>query len=491
MNIALVMVVAYLIFTTAISLFFAKRSKNSSKEYFVANRSLGTFLIVTLLFSEIIAGSGTIGNAAEAFNIGLSSAWTNWGMAVGCFIFVPLVGKFYRAMAIHKDIVSIPQAYSYRFDQRVRLLMVVILVVVYIILYSTQATAAASIIAPMCGVDKTLITWGVTALFVVVAITGGMSGIAWMNAIHSVVMYIAMIVVCFRSISAIGGMETLTSALPVTYFSVTQPNLPTVLANALATAFSFLAAANITTCTFGAKSMKASQRGIFIGGLVVIPFAFTPALIGICAKVMMPGIAANDALYGMANYLGTGYAGLVSMAIIAAIWSTAPTLLLIVCTTVTRDLYKGYIRPQATDREQLRFSKIMAVVIGVAGTFIGMNASSILNQMLGAFQIRSIVGIVLAISLFWPRVNSRSGFWSMLAGGVVAAVWQFSGKPFGIAPLWPAAVVCLLILIPMTLMSREKVSQGYRLYSEAVEALKAEDIGVEEPQGRPGEEMLC
>ncbi len=56
--------------------------------------------------------------------------------------------------------------------------------------------------------------------------------------------------------------------------------------------------------------------------------------------------------------------------------------------------------------------------------------------MLGAFQIRSVVGVVLLAALAWPRVNNRAAFWSMMGGGIVAAGWFFAGNPFGIAPLW-------------------------------------------------------
>ena len=42
---------------------------------------------------------------------------------------------------------------------------------------------------------------------------------------------------------------------------------------------------------------------------------------------------------------------------------------------------------------------------------------------------------------------------------------------FGIAPMWPATAVCLIILIPITLSSKEKISDGYRRYMEAQEAL--------------------
>ena len=471
MTIPLIMLVSYLALTTVISLFFAKKNSNS-QQYFVAERSLGTAIIVTLLFSEIIAGAGTIGNAASAFQSGLSAVWANWGMAIGCFIFVPLVARFYRSMAASKGVMSVPQAYEYMFDKRTKTLMIVIVSVVYIILYSTQAVAAASIMAPLLGLDAMIVTWIITGLFILTTVTGGMKGIAWMNAVHAAVMYIGMVVVATRSVSTAGGIQTLTQQLPSTYFSFTQPDLSTTIANALGTGLSFLAASNVTNCVFSAKSSQAANRGIIIGGLVVIPFALCPALIGISAKVAMPGIVPNNALYSMANSMGSVYGGLVSMAIIAAIWSTAPALLLIISTTITRDLYKSFLRPESTDKQQVRFSKVLVVFVGIIGTLLGMNAGSILGQMLGAFQIRSIAGIVLTCAIFWPRVNSNAAFWSMLCGGVVAAVWQFGGKPFGIAPLWPAAAVCLIVLIPMTLHSKEEKSPGHLIYKAAMKQAK-------------------
>jgi len=77
------------------------------------------------------------------------------------------------------------------------------------------------------------------------------------------------------------------------------------------------------------------------------------------------------------------------------------------------------------------------------------------------------------VALAWPRVTKDAAFYSMLAGGIVAAFWHFAGNPFGVQPLWPGAGVCLLILIPMTLLSKEKVSPGYRMYLEAQAQLKA------------------
>jgi Na+/proline symporter len=119
------------------------------------------------------------------------------------------------------------------------------------------------------------------------------------------------------------------------------------------------------------------------------------------AKIAIPGVNANSALFEMANSFGGVYAGLVSMAIIAAIWSTGPALLLIISTTLTRDFYKVF-KPDVSDAQQVRFSKIAVVIVAAIFTIFGLNAGSILNQMLGASK-----SVLLSASYWQLRFSGR------------------------------------------------------------------------------------
>ncbi|WP_186565880.1 sodium:solute symporter family transporter [Lawsonibacter celer] len=472
--ISLAVILVYIVGTTVISALFAKRNKDSGK-YLTADKSLGTMMIAALIFSEIVAGSGTVGNAQTAFNRGLSSVWAQWGMGIGCFLFLLLVRKFYRAFRERRGLMTIPNCFGYMFDQRSRVLMIFVVAVVYIIFYSSQPVAAAGILAPLLGTENTtLIAWIVTAIFVIVAMVGGMYGIAAVGILHSAIMFVGSAVIAILAVHRVGGWAELQSALPTTYFSLAQPSLATTLANALGTAISFLAAANITNASFSAKSSGAATKGTLLAGILVFPFALMPAITGICAKLVMPNITSSTALVSMAEYLGPAFSTIISLAVLAAIWSSGPALLLIVGGCVAKDLYVPFINPKATEKQQVWCSRTVVLIAAAVATLLGLNATSILNQLLGALQIRSVVGIVLVAAIVWKRVSANAAFWSMLGGGVVAMAWFFGGKPFDIEPLWPAAVVCLVILIPMTLMSKEKVSPGYLRYQEAVREMEEE-----------------
>jgi SSS family solute:Na+ symporter len=187
----------------------------------------------------------------------------------------------------------------------------------------------------------------------------------------------------------------------------------------------------------------------------------------------MPGAAPASVLYTMAKYSGDIWGIIAAMGVLAAILSTAPALLLITATMLSRDFYRTF-KPDATEKQEMIFGKASMVVLGIIATYMGMNATSILAGLVGAFNIRAIAGLVLVVALLWPRVDSRAAFWSMLLGGLMAGYWHFAGNPYGISSLWPSLIVGVPILLVLTLMAKKPESDGYLVYKQALDESNAE-----------------
>ncbi|KUG03427.1 hypothetical protein ASZ90_019215 [hydrocarbon metagenome] len=464
-------VLAYFAITTGIGIYMM-RQKSTLAGYFVAKKDLGPMLIIPLLFAEIIAGAGTVGNAAQAFKLGMSAVWVNWGMSIGCLVVMLTAAKFYRVIGNKVNAVSVPQIYNARFDAKTRMVMMVVLVLVYAILFAMQPVAAGNILSPLLGVDKTMITWFLGCLFIVLCITGGMKGMAWMNALHTIVMYVGLGTVAFFAVKWAGGLENMQAALPGTFFQFDQPDLLTMAGWVLGTVLSFFAASVLIAGIFGATNERAYKYGFSFAALLTFIFALFPAIIGVVGAVMLPEAEGGSILYTVANSLGPVFAVLASMGILAAILSTGPALLLLTSTMLSEDVYQVF-KKGASDEERLRFSRISMAVLGIAATYFGMHAGSILGQMAGAFQIRAIAGLVLLVAIFWPRVDSRAAFWSILVGGLVAAVWHFAGNPY-CTSLWPSLAVGVPILLILTFMAPKPISDGYALYQEAIKEQEAQ-----------------
>ncbi|MGA3114780.1 MAG: sodium:solute symporter family protein [Syntrophobacteraceae bacterium] len=467
-----VIMIGYLVVTTIVAMYLLRTNK-SVQEHFVAKRNLSLYLVIPLLFGECVGGAATIGNAAGAFQIGLSAGWATWGLAIGCFMIVFTVTKFYRVIGRQLGAMSVPEAYVALFDLKTRYALMFTILVCYVIFYALQPIGAAAILGPMFGVSQEAATWFVGIFFIILTITGGLRGLAWMSVIHALVKYIALGIVAYLSIKAVGGFDVLQSKLPAHFFSVMHPNVWTTIAWGFGTAVGLFSSATVAGVIYGAENLAVAKKGIFLGGLLLVPFVLFVLIIGMSAKVLVPNIAARTALFAGASSLGPWTGGLAAMGIMATILCVAPSLLLIVSTVLTRDFYLQ-IKKDATSEQQLMFSRVASVIVGIISILIGLRMESILYQMLGAFQIRAVAGVVLVAALMWPRVTGNAAFWAIIIGGVVALCWHVAGNPFGWAPMWPSLIASMPVLGIMTLLSSEKVSPGYLRYQVALQKLEAQ-----------------
>ena len=463
------MVVIYLVVTLAISLFFTKKN-TGTKAYFLAKGNLGVVLCVSLLVTECISAGTLVGAASTGFTRGLSSVWASWGQVIGIFLFLIFAARFFRVMHLAHGVMSIAECYEYLFDRRGRVVMLFVAAINYCILFSVAPAAVARMIAPILGVDTTVVCWIVGILFILMTLTGGMSGIAWMNVINIILIFIPLGGLMFAVIGEAGGMEHIQAALPDTYFSVWQPTAMTALAGGLGTGIAQIASSCNASIAFSAKKFRTARIALIFTGVLLFVFALLPSFIGIAGKVIMPDADSATILYTVANHVSPFLGGIAAMVTAAACFSSGPAFLLLASTTITKDLY-CVVRPSATEQQQLRFSRIISVVLGLVFTFMGSQTGSLLDQILGAFQIRSVVGIVLVVGVLWKGLTKDGAFWGMLIGGIVAAAWFFLGNPFGVSCLWPAAAVTLVVMFAVALLGK-KDPAGYHKYRELLRKYK-------------------
>ena len=453
-----------MIITALVGVFMGKRKKDdSTKKFFVADKSLGVWLTGAMMFGEMIGGSSTVGSSATAFSLGLSAVWSNWGMAIGVLVFLFTVAKFYRR-ASHFGVMSVPEAFHFRFDERARIVVLIITLVVYGIIYSQQPVAAATLLEPILNIDKTILTWAMGFLFAYMALSG-LKGVAGQNLLHSIVMFIGLFIVSIVVIIRAGGLADMRAALPAQFFDVSYPDIFTVLAQVSGSAISMLLSATVVGCCIGAKSLKVAKKGLTLSVIFVIPFALMPAIIGIAGRILLPEASSNNIIYTVAQLIHPAFAGIVAMSVLAAI--IGPGILLALATSLTRDFYL-IKNPDATQEQQMRFSKYAIIALAIITTAFGLNTTSILSQILGAFQIRSIAGIILIVGLTWKRTTNTGVFWSMLIGGIVAALWHFTENPLGWQPFYPATVISLIILIVLSFANKEKISADYQRYYDKI-----------------------
>lgn len=120
---------------------------------------------------------------------------------------------------------------------------------------------------------------------------------------------------------------------------------------------------------------------------------------------------------------------LVAAGAVAAALSTAAGLLLVISTAISHDLMKTVINPNISDKQELMYARLAAIVaICIAGYF-GINPPGFVAQVVAlAFGIASAsVFPTLMLGIFYKRMNTQGAIAGMLTGliATVGYMWYF------------------------------------------------------------------
>ena len=438
----------------------------------VAPQELGVVFMVPMIFSGLFGGSTVTGTVSSAFSSGVSSCWYLVGTAIGCFGFILAVFRFYRAMSIVKGSHSIPDAFGQRFDERTKLLMVLIIVVTNSLALSTIPLSTATIISNITGTDQETTVWICCALVIAMSLFSGLKGVAAMNIIHTIFMFLGLIVLLVPSLKSVGGMEAIHAALPASYFSFSGAGFFSIVAILLGAVLAIITSPLAFMTVVSSDKPRNAKISIALCAALIVPFAVFLVLIGLCCKILVPGEAANTALYTVSQSFGVLCYAFIGMSILAATFSTAPASMLSIITTLNNDVFRNFCKG-ATERQQKLFVNIGVVVLTISLMLLGKNAPSILGQLTGATQIKSIASILLLISLRWKRVGKNGAFYSLLSGSLTAIIWHIAGNPYGVQPLWPALLLSMAVLLAFTLPAGKACSKEYENYQEIMKTYEA------------------
>src|SRR5699024_4469853 len=115
------------------------------------------------------------------------------------------------------------------------------------------------------------------------------------------------------------------------------------------------------------RDSKSMQRAILIGTVVVGVIMLGMHMIGAFGQPMLPGIDEPDKVIPelALEVLPPWLAGILLAAPLAAIMSTVDSLLLLVSSSVVKDVYINYIKPDAPESNVKKVSMGVTGVVGV------------------------------------------------------------------------------------------------------------------------------
>src|SRR5699024_10655211 len=132
---------------------------------------------------------------------------------------------------------------------------------------------------------------------------------------------------------------------------------------------------------------------------------------------------------------------------------------------VSKDIYQGWINPDAEDLKVLKVSRYSVLGMAIIGLFIALFITDIITiyQFALSFTAVTLTAPVIAV-FFWKRATKTGVIVSMIGSLIVTAVWGLSGQPFGMHEIAPGLVVSIILLIIVSLNTNHSEDEEVEAY---------------------------
>ena len=269
---------------------------------------------------------------------------------------------------------------------------------------------------------------------------GGYLAVAYTDFFQSLVMIIGVLWILIAALIEVGGLSAANrsiAALDPSLVSVWgrglgyQGQWGVVLGAVLIFSVGYMGWPHVVARHMAMESPATARKAGAYATAWNLLFVPAPYLVGVLAILILPEVADPElAIFEVARkLLPAAVTGIVMAAIMAAIMSTADSLLLQTGSIAARDLYERFIDPDASEKRMVLVSRVMVLSIGVAGYLVA------LFQPPTVFQVVIFVTSVLGSAFFpayvcavwWRKANTPGALTSIVAGAGVSFLWQLIG----------------------------------------------------------------
>ncbi|QDI90489.1 sodium:solute symporter family protein [Salicibibacter halophilus] len=457
-----------------------KTSQSSTTEYYVAGRRVGTGVNALALMAALGSGGSFMAGVGSVWELGLPFiTWQTLGSIAGFALASVLVAKPMRNSRLFTVTDFLVDRYEHSFFKIAVPLVIIIGSGMYLM---SQMTAGGLIGSYVTGLSY---EWGVVIIalvFILYVALGGMLAVTWTNILQGAMMVLLISIVC------IGAIINLPMPYPDFLLNATNENpaLGTVgetmpVAGYIG-AFTTWAVAvcviphllmRIFTATDDRSAKLSMNIGMLTyGSLMVGTVLLVTPFIALLSNSLLEANPSDMWLLLIAEqFFGPIIMGVLAAGIMAAVMSSVDALLLAVSSAVAYDLYKGWHKPKATQRQVLKVSAISTWVIGLVVMVLSLNPPDFLVVLYTAavgFMAASLFG-PLVLGIWWKRANHSGAIVGLLVGSVSYLIAFFGFElPYNseILIALPLSIVALVSVSALTEKPSQEAINRMAIYHE-------------------------
>lgn len=481
-------ILAYLLITLVLGIYFRRRSGKSTEDYFVSGRTVSWWLAGTSMVATTFAADTPLVVAGIVYAQGIAGNWIWWAFLFSGMMTVFLFARLWRRSGLLTDVQFAEIRYAGKpaaFLRGFRAIYLGLLMNCVILGWVTKAMT--SIVSTTLG--PTLLEWPflrtttdalarafgpafagadgaalIFCIFFLIPFTGfyvalgGLWGVLWTDLFQFVLKMGIVIAVAYYAVAAVGGMAPLMSRLEsaraASGASDALAFLPDfsrgLTGEALWTlpVITFLVHLGVQWWAFwypGAEpggggyiaqrifSARNEREGLLsVLWFNVAHYALRPwpwILTALAAIVLYPRLEHPESSYMLivTAHVPPALRGVVIAGFLAAFMSTVATQLNWGASYLVADFYRRFVRRQASESHYVLVSRIATMLLVVVAGYISAQLASIRSGWEFVLELGAGTGSVYLLRWYWWRINAWSEISAMATALAVAVSLRWEG----------------------------------------------------------------
>ena len=424
--------VLFLLLFTGVGIYSASRQQHTTTDYLLASRNVNPWLMGLSAFATAHSGGMFISIIGWTYTVGISSVWLLVGWFVGDYLAWFVVHKPLRIVSEETNSETIGAFLAQKQKYSAIAAVSALITIAFL-----GAAAAAQLLAASKALHVIFgwnYSWGIILGAIIVVsycFSGGIRASIWTDALQSVLMMVAMIMLLVVALLSCGGIAGLWQQLSQIDATLVDP-VPQGLQYGFGLfMLSWLVAGigvagqpqiMIRAMVIDDASRIGVSRNVYAVAYII--FSTAAVLVGLCARVLLPNLINGGdpelALPQMAiALLPAILVGVILAGIFSAVVSTADSQILACSAALTQDLFP----------EMGRSYKLVKVgTLIITAIILAIALASDKNMFaLGIFAwsaLASGLAPILILRVWRFPVDTSVGVAMMLIGISTAAIWN-------------------------------------------------------------------
>lgn len=428
-----IIVVAYFMGITLFGVYFGRYAKGTS-DYFFGGQRFAWWLIGFSSIATMVGSYSFVKYSEAGFSYGLSSSQSY----LNDWFWVPILLIVWLPVLYYRRIQSVPEYFDLRFGRWARLAATGFMLVYLIGYIGVNLLTLGKAMQPLMGWSVMTGAAVTCALITAYVMAGGQTSVIMTDLLQGVILLIAGLALFAAGIWQAGGLTSFWAALPQDHrYLFSEWNRPDnfsfigiYVQDGLANSAAFVLMNQGMIMRFLAlRSIRDARKMAVLWILVLSPLAaIAVSGAGWAARVLVSQgqmmTSGERAFIDAAEFLcAPGIFGLVLAALLAALMSTADTLINAVAAVFINDIYRPYLAPSKEDRHYLLVARLVSLGAAALGLLLVpvMSRGTIYHahaMFTAAVTPPMVVAILLGI--FWRRFNQPAALATLIGGGALS-----------------------------------------------------------------------